>query len=421
MGLVDSDDEEDILSSAQKPARTATTTTRPVAPVKRGVNATITTTNNRAAEKPAQSTTRSTRSNSIAPATRKALAEKPSNATEKTEKTMAGRGRKRAAPEEAPPPPVRSNRRDENNNNNNTTKGARGRPRAAKVQKLAEVEDEEEAPETQPEPVVAKPPPARRGRKPKAKIDTPPAEREVPETQEPEPEIPETQHVDPTDVSIDEEEQAEESESEPEPEPPARKRNGVSSVQRPSHRAVATSDAEPNDPSARKRVGDLTRKYQELEAKYRDLREIGVLEAERNYDKLKQQSEEKAKSKQEPGISTPLTPYLNTDCLTDLFLLFSLSCQRPNRCAESPARRPDGARQGIEAPETAARGQPKQGRRITRAAFRGEQRPDGIQDRDQGALHQAGRRAVRRDRQYQGPGQRRQGRQQRRRKPAAAR
>lgn len=339
MGLVDSDDEEDILSSAQKPARTTTTTTttrpstkpttkpttKPVAPVKRGVNATITTTNNRAAEKPAQSTTRSTRSNSIAPATRKALAEKPSNATEKTEKTMAGRGRKRAAPEEAPPPPVRSNRRDENNNNNNTTKGARGRPRAAKVQKLAEVEDEEEAPETQPEPVVAKPPPARRGRKPKAKIDTPPAEREVPETQEPEPEIPETQHVDPTDVSIDEEEeQAEESESEhePEPEPPARKRNGVSSVQRPSHRAVATSDAEPNDPSARKRVGDLTRKYQELEAKYRDLREIGVLEAERNYDKLKQQSEEKAKSKQEPGIY-PANPLPNTDCLTDLFFFFS--------------------------------------------------------------------------------------------------
>ena len=54
------------------------------------------------------------------------------------------------------------------------------------------------------------------------------------------------------------------------------------------------SDGE-SDPSVRRRLGDLTKKYEALESRYQDLREIGVKEAERNYDNLKKQGEEKTK------------------------------------------------------------------------------------------------------------------------------
>ncbi|RYP07389.1 hypothetical protein DL764_002524 [Monosporascus ibericus] len=214
--------------------------------------------------------------------TRKALAEKPSNVREKS---VAGRGKKRAAPEEEPA--LEKGLRDENAIElNSTAKGARGRPRAAKAPKTIEVEDE--IPESQPEPAAQ--PAIKRGRKPRAKVETPPAEPEIPE-----PEIPETQQpVETTELSLEEDEQVEEL--------PTYSRGVTSSVQRAqprilfsaNRRTVAASDSELNDPSMRRRVGDLMRKYQDLEAKYRDLREIGVEEAERNYDRLKRQSQEKA-------------------------------------------------------------------------------------------------------------------------------
>lgn len=204
---------------------------------------------------------------------------------------MAGRGRKRAAPEEAPAPD--QDRQDENAiEANSKPKAARGRPRAAKAAKVAEVEDE--VPETQPEPAAQ--PLAKRGRKPKARAE---AEHEIPETQqpEPEPEIPETQQLETMELSIDEDAQMEEL--------PNFSRVGMSSVQRAqpqmlfgaSYRTVPASESKLNDPLMRRRIAEMTRKYQDLEAKYRDLREVGVMEAERNYDRLKQQSEEKSNSK----------------------------------------------------------------------------------------------------------------------------
>lgn len=45
------------------------------------------------------------------------------------------------------------------------------------------------------------------------------------------------------------------------------------------------------DPELRRRIGDLTRKNDTLESKYRDLREIGVEEAKANMDKLRKQCE----------------------------------------------------------------------------------------------------------------------------------
>ncbi|KAI1425277.1 hypothetical protein F5Y12DRAFT_747637 [Xylaria sp. FL1777] len=162
----------------------------------------------------------------------------------------------------------------------------RGRPKASKAPKITEFEDEDELSVMQIE--TTPPQPVRRGRKPKMNV-----EAEIPETQ-PHMEIPETQQVDITDTNI--------VEDEPIDELPTYHRQGMSSTQRPqsrslfsaSRRPVSASDSELNDPTLRRRIGELTRKHEALEAKYRDLREIGVQEAERNFDRLKKQGEERA-------------------------------------------------------------------------------------------------------------------------------
>ena len=62
-------------------------------------------------------------------------------------------------------------------------------------------------------------------------------------------------------------------------------------------RAGSASDTERagSDPTLRRRLGDLTRKHESLELRYRDLKEIGVKEAEINYERLRKQSEVNAK------------------------------------------------------------------------------------------------------------------------------
>lgn len=164
----------------------------------------------------------------------------------------------------------------------------RSRARAHKARKIAEPEDEDELSVMQIE--TTPPQPVRRGRKPKINV-----EAEIPETQ-PEMEIPETQQVEMADTKTVEDEQVEEL--------PPYHRQGMSSAQRPqsrvlfsaSRRPVSASDSELNDPTLRRRIGELTRKHEALETKYRDLREIGVQEAERNFDRLRKQGEERANS-----------------------------------------------------------------------------------------------------------------------------
>ncbi|KAM5348500.1 hypothetical protein ACJ41O_008324 [Fusarium nematophilum] len=48
-----------------------------------------------------------------------------------------------------------------------------------------------------------------------------------------------------------------------------------------------------SDVSLRRRLGDLTKKHENLEMRHRDLREVGVKEAERNFERLKKQAEER--------------------------------------------------------------------------------------------------------------------------------
>ncbi|RWA08242.1 hypothetical protein EKO27_g6871 [Xylaria grammica] len=175
----------------------------------------------------------------------------------------------------------------ENQDTKDRPKPGRGRPKANKARKITEPADEDELSVMEPEITASEP--VRRGRKPKINIDA-----EIPETQQPVMEIPETQQPDMVDMNITEDEQIEEL--------PTFHRHGTSSAQRPhsrllfsaSRKPVSASDSEPNDPTLRRRIGELTRKHEALEAKYRDLREIGIQEAERNFDRLRKQGEERA-------------------------------------------------------------------------------------------------------------------------------
>ncbi|OLN95662.1 Monopolin complex subunit pcs1 [Colletotrichum chlorophyti] len=61
----------------------------------------------------------------------------------------------------------------------------------------------------------------------------------------------------------------------------------------------ANFDADINEVQLRRRLGEATRKYENLEQKYRDLRDIGVKAAERNFDILQKESEERANTANE--------------------------------------------------------------------------------------------------------------------------
>ena len=54
----------------------------------------------------------------------------------------------------------------------------------------------------------------------------------------------------------------------------------------------AHMDIDTDETTLRRRLGELTKRYESLENRHKDLREVGVKEAERNYDRLKKQSEE---------------------------------------------------------------------------------------------------------------------------------
>jgi len=62
-------------------------------------------------------------------------------------------------------------------------------------------------------------------------------------------------------------------------------------------RAGSASDTERtgNDPTIRRKLGDLTKKFDNLEMKYSNLREVGIEEAKTNFERLKLQSEVKTK------------------------------------------------------------------------------------------------------------------------------
>ncbi|KAK2044052.1 chromosome segregation protein [Colletotrichum somersetense] len=145
----------------------------------------------------------------------------------------------------------------------------RGRPKAAAVSKA---DDSNEVPDSA---VKRTTPPAKRGRRPATKP-----------TQNEESEIPETQTQDSLDIDMELDDQFEDQAV---PRQPARH----------TSRAGGSSDVEAGEVQLRRKLGETTRKYDHLEAKYRDLRDIGVKAAERNFDNLKKESEERANTASE--------------------------------------------------------------------------------------------------------------------------
>ncbi|KAH6856455.1 chromosome segregation protein Csm1/Pcs1-domain-containing protein [Chaetomium sp. MPI-CAGE-AT-0009] len=151
-------------------------------------------------------------------------------------------------------------------------KGARGRPKKGAV-------------EVEPQPTGA-----RRGRKPGAKTEPDSTTGDVSE-------IPETQQPDATQSDIDDEH--DDLADIPASRTPERAKAGRGNAPVPSSvskRPLHSLSPEKGDPALRRRLGEMTQKYESLEHKYRDLKEVAVREAERNFDKLKKQSEEKSKA-----------------------------------------------------------------------------------------------------------------------------
>ncbi|KAL4738871.1 chromosome segregation protein Csm1/Pcs1-domain-containing protein [Aspergillus similis] len=62
----------------------------------------------------------------------------------------------------------------------------------------------------------------------------------------------------------------------------------------PSKRKSGGGDERGTEPELRRRLGDLTKKYDTLENRYRNLKEIGIVEANANMEKLKKQCESMA-------------------------------------------------------------------------------------------------------------------------------
>lgn len=329
--LVDSDSEDGLGGnnfSIAKPAVATKTAKRiPAMPPKKAAAkgaAARQTANKVTKPAPAKSTTRGNNARAAAALeavaeeeSRIALAEKPTNAQPKA----TGRGRKKAAP--APEPEQEDTVMEDATEEPVTkSKGARGRPK-----------------KTVDEPSV-KEAPAPKGRAGRKKAQ--PIEEEAEEEPEEEPtEIPETQQ--PGAQAEAEVEEMEEDQTEfqvpgsfPETSEPTR----PVSLSSPSKRPSYSSDSG-GEPALRRRLGEMTQKYESLEAKYRDLKEVAVREAERNFDRLKKQTDDKAKSKPpSPFFTNPLT---------------HPSCRPTHRQPQSRARVAKGGSQRSRRPSQAAR------------------------------------------------------------------
>ena len=77
------------------------------------------------------------------------------------------------------------------------------------------------------------------------------------------------------------------------------------------NRGGSASDADrpamANDPALRRKLGEVTKKLEMLDLKYRNLREVGVKEAEANFEKLRKRSEEKNEGKLLPSLYVTVT------------------------------------------------------------------------------------------------------------------
>ena len=104
-------------------------------------------------------------------------------------------------------------------------------------------------------------------------------------------------------------------------------------------RAGSASDTDrgASDPATRRKLGELTRKFESIEIKYRNLRDVGVKEAEANFERLRKQSEERTKGQCH-------------NVLLQIPLLNFCSCQRPDLFPSIGAHHSERHQQGISKP-----------------------------------------------------------------------
>lgn len=196
-------------------------------------------------------------------------------------------GTSQASPERSNPQTGRERRKDVTDtapNPDERPKPMRGRPRATKrAEKPADIGYEDEdtiASNTEPKPPV--PQPRRRlCRKPTA------AKADISATQ-----VPEEMDMDGGKEEIDELE-----ESLPESSASDNSHASARGTIPSSDRGQPAVDMGTSDSSLRRRLGELTKKHETLEAKYRQLQDVGTREAERNFDRFKKQADERAQSK----------------------------------------------------------------------------------------------------------------------------
>ncbi|KIV90033.1 hypothetical protein PV10_07379 [Exophiala mesophila] len=96
--------------------------------------------------------------------------------------------------------------------------------------------------------------------------------------------------------SQDKAEQSEEVETEhvevrvaPQPKQPVRDASKVRQEPAYRRRAGSASDTERGDPNLRRKLGDITRRFENVDMKYRNLKEVGINEANANMEKLRRQ------------------------------------------------------------------------------------------------------------------------------------
>lgn len=193
---------------------------------------------------------------------------------------------------------------EEKSANTQPKTGVRGRKKAAAVVEEDDGEEDvdmEDVPEEEPAPKpkggrgrpkkaeAAKPARAPPGRKAAAKhtVEEHVEVSEIPETQQPEPIIEEEDHLE--DLS------------------PRKFSDHLRMPSSPSKRPGYSSSSDGGgEPALRRKLGEMTQKFESLDQKYRDLKEVAVREAERNFDRLKKQTDEKSKGTPPPP---PLPPY----------------------------------------------------------------------------------------------------------------
>ncbi|KAI1752495.1 chromosome segregation protein Csm1/Pcs1-domain-containing protein [Xylaria castorea] len=166
----------------------------------------------------------------------------------------------------------------------NKPRSGRGRPRANKVQKIGAPESEDELSEMQLETTM--PEPVRRGRNPRLVT-----EAEIPETQQPEiaNRPPSSRYVNYEDRILLESFCLKETSTAFQDE--CKKNRPAEYVARETFWGNLEHK---HDDKWLSRIKELTQKHETLELKYHELQETGVREAERNFDRLMKQSEERA-------------------------------------------------------------------------------------------------------------------------------